>query len=209
MNALLSITIIGALTLATTWCPARASTQFEHGVIKSITIPAGYKLANAVNEGAARSSMFEGQPGSTITFRTIRKPGRAASAKFASMLKQGPQKLDDKKTSLLESIVSGGSSDVDFPNANNVKTNAEPFKLEQAEVTTLNGRNAIRAYHSSYFYGCSRSAAYNGAYKTQLILVDSSGDGTVIEEVDFSSKTSNFDKLQADANASLQSIKWK
>lgn len=208
INAAIIYTGIAFLVLTVSCAPASCATQFGHGVIQSITIPDGFKLSNSDTGGSKHTVTFQGTaPGSTITFQTIRKPGRRASANFASLLKQPLGTLNDKQLALWTSVFLSPKSE--SGSESNYQKDAEPPLKDRPELICLSGRPAVRAFYSSYFYGCSRSAALNGDYKSFCIMVDASGDGTIIERIDLTSKAADFEKLKSEANNSLQTLKWK
>ena len=205
-NAAVAITVLTATSAA-----ASAGTEVNHGPIKSFEMPDGWVSDKSNGFGLdPRQKMlyFKGpRPGSAVTFRLIRKPGTNLSSAFSELLKQPPHPLTPAQANTVKAIISKQPTDLVL--IQTYQQNEPEIALEKPETVSIGGRTVVKAFRSSYFYGCSRSAAINGAYNTMLILADADGTASSIEEISFTAKVTDFDVVSKFAQQSLAKINWK
>jgi hypothetical protein len=204
--------LIGILLLVfTSSSPAEAKSVIEHGPIQSLPIPDGWNPSHETHQfidPRQNLVVFCGRrTGTTLSLRTIRKPGRKLSDQFEALLRQPPRNLKPEETAFANDIISIDQINRKFTDG--IGASDANIQLKDPALALLGGRHILRGTYDSYFMGCSQTAPFNGAYKTLVILADADGTGAAVEEITMRAKEQDYEEAVQQINGALAEITWK
>lgn len=199
------------LTLSGCSNPDLSGTRLvTHGSISSIEIPQNWQQETAppfLDPRQETLTYIGPNAGSRISFRVLRKPGRALSSNFVRLLKESPRTLSAAESKLIAELIAYPILDLSLSDA--MRECPEPVSIKDATIDNVGARTVVTGFVSSYLVGCSQTAELNGNYSTRFILADADGKGGAIEEVLFASQERDFSETDRIARQALSSVKWK